>query len=129
MQHRAAEQDVNAHVTSMRLNLLIFGALVLLTAMTVAVYQVHLGAWNLVVAVIIATVKATLVVLYFMHMKYETRFNVLVFIGSLLFGGIFLAYTLNDTAYRGRFDEYSGVRVDPDTGQKAYGSAPSLAAE
>lgn len=122
------EYDVHQHVSPTSTYLKIFAGLVVLTLLTVAVYQVHLGALNLVVAIVIATIKATFVVLYFMHMKYENKFNALVFVSSLLFAGIFLAYTLNDTEYRGRANqasEYGGALVDPATGKRAYGS-PAL---
>ena len=117
-----SEGHAEHHIEPISLYLKIFGALVVFTLLTVGVYQVHLGAWNLVVAIVIATIKATLVVFYFMHMKYEAKFNVLIFLSSLLFGSIFLAYTLNDTANRAEVDEYNGARVDPDTGKRAYGS-------
>jgi cytochrome c oxidase subunit 4 len=120
------EYHVHAHVTSVKTYGAIFAALIVLTVLTVAASYVHLGPWNLIVAVIIATMKASLVVLYFMHMKYETKFNVIVFIGSVVFLGIFMAYTLNDTEYRGRVDAYSGSTVDPATGDWAHGTAPGL---
>ncbi len=113
---------------SVRNYVVVFSVLLVLTALTVAVYQVHLGAWNLVVAVIIATMKAALVVVVFMHMAHEARFNALVFLGSLLFAGIFLAYTLNDTERRMEVDEYHGALVDPETGDWAYGVAEQLSA-
>ncbi len=113
---------------SVRNYVVVFSALLVLTALTVAVYQVHLGAWNLVVAVVIATMKAALVVVVFMHMAHEARFNALVFLGSLLFAGIFLAYTLNDTERRMEVDEYHGALVDPETGDWAYGVAEQLSA-
>lgn len=117
---------VHVHVHPIGLYLGIFGALVALTLLTVGVYQVHLGAANLVVAVLIATVKAGLVVTFFMHLKDDARFNSLVFIGSLLFAGVFLAYTINDTGHRGRVDGLSGTRYDETRGEWAAGTSPEL---
>lgn len=126
---------VHVHIHSWKLYAAILGALLTLTVATVAVSYVDVdgllsmgngvegvGAWNLGIAVLIATVKAVLVVLFFMHLKDDARFNGLVFIGSLLFVGVFLAYTLNDTHFRGRVgDRYNGVAVDPETGLRAPG--------
>ena len=89
------------HIASIKGNLIIFGALLLCTALTVAAYKVRLGEANLFVAIFIAGIKATLVCTFFMHLKYEQRFNILFFLGSFLFVGVFVGYTLNDTDHRG----------------------------
>lgn len=126
---------VHVHIHSWKLYAGVLGALLVLTAITVATSRVDIdrlfslgnpvegvGAWNLGIAVVIATIKAGLVVTFFMHLKDDKRFNALVFLGALLFVGVFLAYTLNDTYYRGRVgDRYNGVQVDPDTGERAPG--------
>lgn len=116
---------VHSHITSIKTYLVIFGALIFLTFLTVLAYNVRLGEFNLFVAVLIAMVKSSLVGAYFMHLKYEKKFNILFFVGSLIFVGVFLAYTLNDTSYRGRESE-QGLRIDPATGNYAYGSATVL---
>jgi len=74
-------------------------------------------------------VKASLVVMYFMHLRDDARFNALIFVGSLLFAGVFLAYTINDTKYRGDVDGVSGLRYDPATGEWAAGTSPELISE
>ena len=60
-----------------------------------------------------------------MHLRDDSRFNALVFIGSVLFAGVFLAYTMNDTAHRGAGDPYYGVHVLPTTGERAPGGVGS----
>lgn len=131
----ADDGSVHVHVHSTKFYAGILGALLVLTVITVAVSYVDIdgflamgrevegvGAWNLVVAILVATMKASLVVLFFMHLKDDSRFNGLIFIGSLLFVGVFFAYTMNDTATRGETgDRYNGVQVDPDTGLRAPG--------
>lgn len=126
---------VHVHVHPTKFYAAILGALLVLTVVTVAVSYVDIdgilalgrevegvGAWNLTVAILIATMKASLVVLFFMHLKDDARFNALVFIGSVLFVGVFFAYTMNDTATRGKTgDRYNGVEIDPDTGIRAPG--------
>lgn len=121
------EEPVHPHIAPWKLYAGIFGALLVLTVITVAVSRVDLGAANLAVAILVATIKASLVVTFFMHLKDDRRFNAILFLGSLLFGGLFLAYTLNDTAYRGRVDSQNGVRIDPKTGAWAHGTSADKA--
>ena len=115
------------HIASIKGNLIIFGALLLCTALTVAAYKVRLGEANLFVAIFIAGIKATLVCTFFMHLKYEQRFNILFFLGSFLFVGVFVGYTLNDTDHRG--DDVQGRRIDPSNGRWAFGTAAPIADE
>jgi cytochrome c oxidase subunit 4 len=77
--------------------LAVFAALIAMTAITVAVTKVDLGSWNLVAALAIATVKASLVALYFMHLRYDHPFHALVFVSALAFLAIFIVLTLMDT--------------------------------
>ena len=86
-----------AHIMPVPGLLGVFALLMILTFITVAVSWVDLGNWNLVVALGIATVKASLVALYFMHLRYDNPFNALVFVTALVFLGIFLSLTLLDT--------------------------------
>ena len=99
----------------------IFGALVFLTLLTVGLSRIHLGEWNFFIAVVVATIKAGLVASFFMHLKDDNRFNVLLFVGSLIFMGVFFVYTMNDTQHRGQWDESYGTRVSPATGEEAPG--------
>ncbi len=120
---------VHAHITPARTYVLVLATLLFLTFLTVLAYNVHLGDWNLFVAVLIATIKASIVGTWFMHLKYEQRFNLIFFLGSLFFVIIFLGYTVNDTEHRGRQGTLTGVRVDPATGKRAFGSGSVLQAE
>jgi cytochrome c oxidase subunit 4 len=118
--HHADDGGVHVHVHPASLYIKIFAALLFFTGLTVAVGEVHLGAWNFFIAVAIATIKATLVALFFMHLKDDDRFNGLIFVGSLLFMGVFFIYTMNDTNHRGQWTEY-GSKVLTDTGMRAPG--------
>jgi len=124
-EHEHDDDLVHAHIEPESFYWKVFGALVLLTVLTVAISQVDLGAWNLLVAVIIATAKASLVVLFFMHLKDETGFNRMLFVGALLFLSVFFVYTMNDTSHRGELDEAYGGEVLSDTGELAPGSLPA----
>jgi cytochrome c oxidase subunit IV len=73
-------------VVPVSLYLMVFTALLVLTGLTVWVSSVHLGdPWNDVVAITIAVTKATLVVLFFMHVKYSTAMVRLTVISAVLF--------------------------------------------
>jgi cytochrome c oxidase subunit 4 len=84
------------HVVPVWLLAAVFGALLVLTCLTVAVAQFDLGNLNLYVALAIATVKASLVVLFFMHLFWDRPFNAMIFIGCLLFVSLFIGVSLTD---------------------------------
>ena len=69
-QSQAAEHH-EPHIASFGSYLGIFGLLMLLTGVTVGASRIDMGDWNVVVAVLIAVVKASVVVLFFMHVKYS----------------------------------------------------------
>ena len=80
--------------------LLTWIALLALTAITVAVAGMHLGTLSVTVAVLIAGIKATVVLLFFMHLKYEStlfKTMVLVTIGTFV---IFIGLTFFDVLFR-----------------------------
>jgi cytochrome c oxidase subunit 4 len=80
----------------------LFG-LAILTAITVGVAQVHLGHWgNIIVGVLIAVVKASLVVLFFMHLKYEQRWWAGIVLFPMLLVMIIIGSNLPDTGLNGR---------------------------
>jgi cytochrome c oxidase subunit 4 len=85
------------HVASMKVLVGTFVSLLVLTVVTVAVAHVDLGSLNLLVALAVATVKASAVVLYFMHLRYDKPFHAVVFISALLFAVLFIAFTLLDS--------------------------------
>lgn len=86
------------HVVPLWLLAAVLAVLLLLTVITVAVTLVDLGNFNIIVALLIAVVKAALVVLYFMHLRWDSPFNSLILISSLLFVAVFMAFALIDTA-------------------------------
>jgi cytochrome c oxidase subunit 4 len=90
-----------AHILPLRTYLSVGAALLILTAITVSVSFIHLGPFNLVVALTIATIKAILVALFFMHLLYDNKLYLLIFVFALLILGIFIILTLFDTLRRG----------------------------
>jgi cytochrome c oxidase subunit 4 len=75
-------------------------ALLLLTVVTVAVSYVDLGFFNVPVALGVACLKVTLVLLFFMHLKYEGPIIVFSFIGTVTFLIIMIGFTFWDVAFR-----------------------------
>jgi cytochrome c oxidase subunit 4 len=85
------------HVSPVPVLLAVFAALMVLTYATVAVRGFDLGPWNLLIAMGIATVKASLVALYFMHLRYDKPFHAILFVVGVLFVALFISLTLLDT--------------------------------
>jgi cytochrome c oxidase subunit IV len=89
------------HIVPRKIYFAVFGALIVLTATTTAISFLDLGPWNTVVALGIAFVKATLVVLFFMHVKYSPRLTQVTIAGGLFWLAIMIALTLSDFMTRG----------------------------
>jgi len=91
--------DSMMHVASSKSLVATFSVLIVLTFVTVAVPRLDLtsGAVDLIIAMVIATIKATAVALFFMHLRHERGFNVVVFLSSFAFVSIFLTFALMDT--------------------------------
>jgi cytochrome c oxidase subunit 4 len=88
------------HVVPVRLYLLIFAALIVLTAVTTAVAFVDLGVMNVVVMLLIAFTKSTLVVLYFMHVRFTSRLTQLAAASGFAWLAILVGLTLSDVLTR-----------------------------
>ena len=93
------------HITPIKTYLAIATLLLILTIITVAVSFVDLGAYNVTVALAIASVKALLVAFFFMHLFYDNKIYLIIFSMALLFLTIFLTLTMFDTTTRGAIDK------------------------
>jgi cytochrome c oxidase subunit IV len=89
------------HIVPRKVYYAVFAALIVLTATTTAISFLDLGPWNTVVALGIAFLKATLVVLFFMHVKYSPRLTQITIAGGLFWLAILIALTLSDFVTRG----------------------------
>ncbi|HYT20756.1 MAG TPA: cytochrome C oxidase subunit IV family protein [Candidatus Polarisedimenticolia bacterium] len=87
---------MSEHIVSPKLYFAIFAALILGTGITVWAAFQNFGPFNIVIALGIATIKATLVVLYFMHARYSPGRTQLVIVCSVFWLAIMLALTLAD---------------------------------
>lgn len=94
---------MSEHIVSKKVYFVIFGALMVLTALTVWVANIDLGSekLNTVVALAIAVTKAMLVVLYFMHVRYSSRLTWVVVAGGFLWLLIMVGLTMSDYLSRG----------------------------
>jgi cytochrome c oxidase subunit 4 len=84
------------HILPTRVYYTIFAILLFCTYLTVQIAFLDLGVLNTIAALVIATFKAVIVVLFFMHVKYSTRLTWAVVLGSVFWLGILLALTLSD---------------------------------
>jgi cytochrome c oxidase subunit 4 len=89
------------HVAPKSLYYSVFGALVIGTILTYAVARIDLGAMNNVAMLLIAIAKASLVVLFFMHVRWSTRLTWLVVFAGVFWLLILLTITMSDFATRG----------------------------
>lgn len=112
---------VHAHVSSPLFMVGIFLALIFLTVVTVAVSYVDLGSANTVVAVLVATLKASLVASFFMHLRWDKPFHAIIFISSFFFLGLLLMFSTDDLSTRGKVDVNNGTHVLERNGQTAPG--------
>ena len=88
---------MSEHIVPVRIYITIFGVLLVGTALTVAAAFVDFP-WrlNTVVALTIATIKATFVVLYFMHVRYSSRLIWVILAAALFWMAIMFAFTFSD---------------------------------
>jgi cytochrome c oxidase subunit 4 len=111
-----------SHVASVKVLVGTGGTLLVLTLVTVLATRIDLGAnLNLALAMVIAVIKATLVVLFFMHLKYDKIFHTVVFMSAILAAILFVGFTLMDSG------QYQETNIwDVNTPPKApFGPRPT----
>ena len=100
------------HVVPPKVLIATGGALLLLTIVTVVVAAVDFAEWdlrelNIWIALAIASVKASIVCLFFMHLRYDRPFNAFLICAALGFVALFIGFAMTDTfEYRADVDEY-----------------------
>ena len=96
--HDPHEHHGLAHVATVKTLIATGGTLLLLTIVTVLATKIDFGAnINLAIAMVIAVTKATLVILFFMHLRYDRLFHSVVFVSAILAACLFVGFTLMDT--------------------------------
>jgi cytochrome c oxidase subunit 4 len=92
------EQD--NHIVGTKTFVLVWAALLTLTAITVTVAKSNLGAFSTLAAIVIASIKAGLVLWYFMHLKYEKRLLKLLLLVPIVTLAVIIGLTFIDVWYR-----------------------------
>ena len=91
-----ASEEHRQHVISSSIYVGIWAVLMVLTGVTVFASFVELGDLNIVVALVIATIKATLVVLFFMHLYYSSKLTKVTVVAAVFFLFLLLALSMTD---------------------------------
>ena len=84
------------------------------TLVTVAAAFFDLGPINVPLMLLIATVKASLVALFFMHLWYDEKFNLVVLLVGVAFVGLFFIGTMTDAMTRGTIDLREKRYIQPE---------------
>jgi cytochrome c oxidase subunit 4 len=92
---------MSEHIVTKKQYSFVFAILMVLTLTTTWVSYIDLGKLNVVVALVIAAVKSILVVLFFMHVYWSSKFNKLVVFSGLAWLSLLLWLTLTDIFTRG----------------------------
>ena len=88
------------HVMPMKIYNTVFISLLFLTAFTVAIAQFDFGSLNTLIAMLVATVKAALVGMYFMHLKYEDKTFAVCLLAGVFFLIVMFAFIAVDVGSR-----------------------------
>jgi cytochrome c oxidase subunit 4 len=92
---------MSQHILTVRANLTVFGVLMLLLIVTVAAAYAVPVRFGVFVALTIATIKAVMIMMYFMHLKFSDRLARIFAAAAFLWLGILIALSLNDYLTRG----------------------------
>ena len=88
------------HIISFKTLIGILVLLLILTSLTVGISMIDLGKLNVWAALIIAAIKSSLVILFFMHVKFESMAIKIYFISTICFVAILIGFIFWDIAYR-----------------------------
>lgn len=94
------ESHEQQHISRYKTLGLVLASLLFLTAVTVGISYMDLGFFNVPIALLIASTKATIVLLFFMHLKYEGKAIVISFTSTVVFLCIMISFTFWDVAFR-----------------------------
>ena len=116
-----------SHIAPVKSYVAVFGTLMVLTTITVAAAFTHLGALNFPVALGIAITKATVVILFFMHVKYSSKLTKFVVVSCLFFLACLFGLTFTDYLSRGWYASPRGTTMAGT--QVTVGAAPAKPAD
>jgi cytochrome c oxidase subunit 4 len=122
--HTEHQLDPKAEAKTYTLTLVV---LLILTAITVGASYIQFGSMNVVIALTIATIKASLVALFFMHLRHDKPVNAVIACAGFLFLGLFLLFTFLDVDTRDPLQPVNLKAPAPAVAAPA-GSAPAAPA-
>lgn len=96
----ALDQGHDHHIVPTRVFLQVWVALLVLTALTVGASVYYPGKVGILVAMVVTPVKAALILMYFMHLKYERKVFVIMFLTAMAIFAVFLGLTFFDYLFR-----------------------------
>ncbi len=117
------------HVSPVWQFTVVYVVLLILTIITYLVSFMGLGPASLPVAMTVASIKAALVIGYFMHLKYEDRFYAFLFMTCLLFVGIFFTFVLFDMKSTDELNDEGGIEWKRGVEDKAEAAANAASAK
>ena len=88
------------HIVSYKTHVFVLLSLLVLTAISVAITRIELGPLNTAAALVVASIKATIVLAWFMHLKFESRFYTLMVSAVFLLFVLVILVTFFDYSYR-----------------------------
>ncbi len=102
----------HVHVVPPKLLLAVYAVLLALTVITVKVTDIEMGNFNIWVALLVALIKASVVALYFMHLRWDSPFNAIILIAALFFVVIFIGVAVLDSReYKVNYTKPGGGQV------------------
>ena len=88
------------HIVPYRVHLTVLAFLIIMTLISVGVTHIYLGAVTVTIALLLATIKSSLVLSYFMHLKFDQKFFALMVIGVFTLIAVVIIVTFLDYLYR-----------------------------
>lgn len=99
-EEKESQEEHEHHIIPISVYAGVLGILILGTIITVGVAQIDFGPWNTVIAMLVATIKASFVLLYFMHLKYDNAMNRVIFGSGFFFLLILFSFSIIDIITR-----------------------------
>ncbi len=93
-------EEKDRHIVKAKTFVLVWAALLILTGVTIKAAQMRMGEWSMLANILIASTKAGLVLWFFMHLKYETKFLRFIFLVPIVTITIIIGLTFFDIWYR-----------------------------
>ncbi len=115
---------MSEHIAPKKLYFVIFGSLLVLTLLTWRIAYIDLGAWNTVVALAIAVLKASLVALFFMHLRWSGSMMRIVVCAAIFWLSIMITLTLGDVLTRQKVSPTHGWQAPAAVMPAAAPSSP-----